>query len=76
MPLSRLSSMVRAFVVQFHPDVNVGERRIAGRAEHVRSGECAHFESLEDLLRFMEDRIEADRAEGWVVPPKAEEYQQ
>ena len=68
--------MVRAFVVQFHPDVNVGERRIAGRAEHVRSGECTHFDSLEDLLQFMQDRIEADRAEARTVPPRAEECQQ
>ncbi len=68
--------MVRAFVVQFHPDVSVGERRLAGRAEHVRSGECVHFDSLEDLLRFMQDRIEADRAEGSVRPPRAEECQQ
>jgi hypothetical protein len=68
--------MVRAFVVQFHSDVNVGEGRIAGRAEHVRSGECAHFDSLEDLLRFVEDRIEADRAEAWIVPPTAEQCQQ
>ena len=66
--------MVRAFVVQFHSDVNVGERRIAGRAEHVRSGEFTHFDSVEDLLRFVADRIEADRAEAWILPA-AEECQ-
>jgi len=68
--------MAGAFVVQFHSDVNVGARRIAGRAEHVRTGECTHFDSLEDLLRFVDDRIEADRAEAWIVPSNAEECQQ
>jgi len=61
MPLSCLFSMVRSFVVQFHADGSVSERRLAGRVEHLRSGDAAHFESLEDLLRFMESHIEADR---------------
>jgi hypothetical protein len=65
MPMSRLSSTVRAFVVQFHSDVSVSERRLAGRAEHLRTGEVIHFSSLEDLLGFVEHRIEADRAELW-----------
>jgi len=66
--------MLRAFVVQFDADVNIGERRIAGRAEHVWTGEVAHFTSLEELLRFVENRIEVDRTvEG---SPNAEECQQ
>jgi hypothetical protein len=75
MPLSRLSSMVRSFVVQFHSDVSLSERQFAGRAEHVRTGEATHFNSLEELLRFVEDRIEADRVELW-GHAAAEEYQQ
>ena len=59
--MSCLFSMVRSFVVQFHADGSVSERRLAGRVEHLRSGDAAHFESLEDLLRFMETHIEADR---------------
>ena len=66
--------MVRAFVVQFHADVSVSEHRLGGRAEHLRTGEVAHFNSLEDLLRFVEDRIEADRAE-LCRDSTAEEYQ-
>jgi hypothetical protein len=61
MPLNRVSSMVRAFVVQFSSDANVSEGRLAGRAEHVRTGEVTHFKSLEELLRFVEKSIEADR---------------
>jgi hypothetical protein len=63
MPLNRLSSMLRAFVVQFGADVNVSEGRLAGRAEHVRTGEVANFNSLEELLRFVDNRIRADRDE-------------
>jgi hypothetical protein len=63
MPLSRLSSMVRSFVVQFQSDANVSERRLAGRVEHVRTGDVTHFKSLDELLRFVEDRMEADREE-------------
>jgi len=61
MPLSCLLSMVRAFVVQFRPDASVEQCRLAGRVEHLRTGDAAHFESLEELLRFMEHHIEADR---------------
>jgi hypothetical protein len=61
MPLNRLSSMLRAFVVQLDSDANVSEGRLVGRAEHVRTGEVAHFKSLEELLRFVDNRIRADR---------------
>lgn len=63
MPLNRLSSMVRAFVVQFCSDANVSDGRLVGRAEHVRTGEVTHFNSLEELLRFVDQRIAADRDE-------------
>ena len=56
--------MVRAFVVLFRSDVNVRERRLSGRIEHVRTGDVVHFNSLDELLRFVEDRIEADRKES------------
>jgi len=72
--VNRVSSMLRAFVIQFDADVNIQERRIAGRAEHLWTGEVAHFTSLEELLRFVENRIEVDRTvEG---SPNAEECQQ
>jgi hypothetical protein len=58
-------SIVRAFVVQFHSDVSVSERQLGGRVEHLRTGDVAQFDSLQELLRFVEDRIAADRAELW-----------
>ncbi|HMF93369.1 MAG TPA: hypothetical protein VKE96_03710 [Vicinamibacterales bacterium] len=72
--VNRVSSMLRAFVIQFDADVDIRERRIAGRAEHVWTGEVAHFISLEELMRFVKERIEADRnVQG---SPNAEECQQ
>jgi hypothetical protein len=42
-----------AFVVHFRTSSNVAHGQIAGRVEHVVSGQSAHFDSLEDLLAFM-----------------------
>lgn len=61
MPLTTLSSMARAFVVQFRPDSSVADQQLAGRAEHVRTGEVALFDSLEELLRFVDTCMKADR---------------
>jgi len=61
MPLSRLSSFAGAFVVQLHGDTDLSERRLAGRVEHVRTGDAALFGSLEELLRFMDACIALDR---------------
>src|SRR5687767_5942465 len=42
-----------AFVVHFRTDTDITRGRIAGRVEHVVSGQAAHFDSLEELLAFM-----------------------
>ena len=42
-----------AFVVQFRTKTDVTRGHIAGRVEHVVSGQATHFESLEELLAFM-----------------------
>jgi hypothetical protein len=34
-------------------DSNVRQGRLAGRVEHVVSGQATHFASLEELLAFM-----------------------
>jgi hypothetical protein len=44
----------RAFVVQLSADADVAQGRIAGRVEHVVSGQATHFDRLEDLLAFIE----------------------
>ena len=47
----------RAFVVQFREDtvVTAGQFAgyVAGRVEHVRSGQAKHFYSLDELLHFI-----------------------
>src|SRR5262245_33414766 len=43
----------RAFLVQVHAEAEVAQGRLAGRAEHVMSGQATHFASPEELLAFM-----------------------
>jgi hypothetical protein len=46
-------SVHHAFVVHFRVNSEVAQGRMAGRVEHVASGQSTHFNSLEDLLVFM-----------------------
>jgi hypothetical protein len=46
-------SITRAFVVQFRAHMSVEQGCLAGRVEHVVSGQAIDFESLETLLAFM-----------------------
>jgi hypothetical protein len=43
----------RAFVVQLHAAAAVAQGQLAGRVEHVLSGQATHFHTLEELLAFM-----------------------
>ena len=43
----------RAFLVQVHAAAEVAQGHLAGRVEHVVSGQATHFASLEALLAFM-----------------------
>lgn len=42
-----------AFVIQFRTDTEVSQGRLAGRIEHIVSGQIAHFQSLDELLAFI-----------------------
>jgi hypothetical protein len=42
-----------AFVVHFRTNTDITRGCIAGRVEHVVSGQSTHFESLDELLAFM-----------------------
>ena len=46
-------SVHHAFVVHFRVNSDVARGRLAGRVEHVVSGQATHFSSLEELLAFM-----------------------
>ena len=43
----------RAFLVQVHAAADVAQGHLAGRVEHVVSGQATHFASPEELLAFM-----------------------
>jgi len=43
----------RAFVVQFYADTMLDTAHMAGRVEHVISGQVGHFHSLTTLLSFI-----------------------
>ena len=43
----------RAFVVQFYADTGLDTTHMAGRVEHVVSGQVGHFHSLATLLAFI-----------------------
>jgi hypothetical protein len=43
----------RAFVVQLYTDAGLEAARMAGRVEHVVSGQASHFDALESLLAFI-----------------------
>ena len=54
-------SVTRAFVVQLRTDTAVEQGALAGRVEHVVSGQATDFESLETLLAFMAWVLRAER---------------
>ena len=55
-------SVTRAFVVQFRTATVVEQGHLAGRVEHVVSGQATDFQSLETLLAFMARVLRAERA--------------
>ncbi|ETX04277.1 MAG: hypothetical protein ETSY2_29705 [Candidatus Entotheonella gemina] len=54
-------SVHRAFVIQFASGTQIGASRIAGRVEHVTSGQATHFQSLQALLTFIDSVLQEVR---------------
>jgi len=48
--------------VHFRTDIDITQGRIAGRVEHVVSGQSTHFDSLEELLAFVARVLASVRA--------------
>jgi hypothetical protein len=44
----------RAFVVQVHADAAVGQEHVWGRVEHIVSGQATYFQTVEELVQFIE----------------------
>ena len=55
-------SVHHAFVVHFRVNSDVAQGRMAGRVEHVVSGQATHFASLEELLAFIARVLSTVRA--------------
>ena len=55
-------SVHRAFVVHFRVNSDVAQGRMAGRVEHVISGQATHFASLAELLAFIAQVLATVRA--------------
>jgi hypothetical protein len=58
-PNSRELAPDRVFAVQFSSDADPTCERMLGRVEHVESGKRCHFNSLEELVGFMEEVLDA-----------------
>jgi hypothetical protein len=61
----------RAFVVQLHVEADMARGRVAGRAVHVVSGRAAHFDSLEELLTFIDRMLTSLHVTPPSEPPGA-----
>lgn len=55
-------SVHHAFVVHFRTSTDITQGQIAGRVEHVVSGQATHFTSLEELLAFIAQVLATVRA--------------
>lgn len=53
-----------AFLVHLRVESDVAHGRLAGRVEHVVSGQATHFHSLEELLAFMARVLTTVRAQS------------
>ena len=51
--------MSRSFVVQFTRDTVPGVQCVHGRIEHIDSGRARRFESIEELVAFVDDVLAA-----------------
>jgi hypothetical protein len=58
----------RAFVVQLSTRADLGQNRPEGRVEHVVSGACAQFRTVEELLAFMARVLAHPRRPSGDVP--------
>lgn len=47
----------RAFLIHFRADADPGAGRVCGRVQHVRSGDATHFDSVEQLIAFVDARL-------------------
>jgi hypothetical protein len=52
----------RSFRIQFREEADIARSICSGRIEHLRSGDAAHFSTVEELLSFVGFWLERDAA--------------
>jgi hypothetical protein len=52
----------RAFVVHLSADAVPSALRVLGRVEHIESGRSRRFTSLDELVAFLVEVVEADKS--------------
>jgi hypothetical protein len=69
--------MRRGFVIQLSSEADLYPAKFAGRVEHVDSGRADGFQSVEELVRFIEQTVkdieESEREEMEELPPERQE---
>ena len=60
----------RSFRIQFREEADLARSICSGRIEHLRSGDAAHFSTVEELLSFVGFWLErdAEAVRGWRHP--------
>ena len=58
--LDHQSGRHRIFMVHLRLDADPARGEIAGRIQHVKSGDASHFETVEELVAFMTDRLSTE----------------
>jgi hypothetical protein len=51
------------FVIQVRPDTALDQGILRGRVEHVDSGQSARFQTVEELVTFIAQHLQAPDAE-------------
>jgi hypothetical protein len=68
--LDHQASANRRFIVQLRIDADPADGACRGRVQHVRSGEAAHFESLEELAAFFAVMTLKERGDTLLGAPR------
>lgn len=60
-PLDHQSCTSRSFLVQLRLDTNPATGTFRGRVQHIRTGDAAHFDSLDELAAYIFRRVSDGR---------------
>jgi hypothetical protein len=60
-----------AFVVQLKTGTSTAEASLAGRVEHVVSGQATHFQSPAELLAFLHEVLRPYVLQGQIREPRS-----